>query len=744
MSLGFGSFSRDANSSGLTPEELADQIKRAREMAAQNDGSPVGHWTQAVGRAMASLNAGLQERAAREAGKNAASSFTNDIFTKLTGAPAASTAATGDPAMSGNPMNSPPIRIDEPNEVKTRFMSGVQQAGLTNPFALAAVAATGNRESRFSPGNMNRTWADPSESGQAGTSGGIMSWRAERLANLQSFARQRGESGLGSPETQAAFMAQEDKALWPRLNQAKSVEEAAQVMANAWRFAGYDRPGGEAAARVETARAYLPMFQGGQATAQPAVQRGPVTARVQTLEDRGNNQYEAVPLVERRSVAPIPGDNAAQLERDAAAYEASNPEAARQMRERAQMARAGTQQAQAAPSTTSATDARPATPQTNLPSSQQVIAAMSHPGFAFATKGQQAALNMMLQQAIAREGKDPNEAALRQEQLAGARLGNEKARRDLGRVEMETMTAPDGTVFEREKGKAGAQWTQTIKLPQKPDPGTTDQKELAQINRERKAAGQPELTMEDYQKARSEQGKGGVKRSIQPIYGTDAQGNTVLLQPGDDGRAVQTELPPGVKVSAGIDRLDAGTEFILVDKRTGLVVGRQPKDLRGAEREKGIGDAEGKAAAGISGTVATMDKTLATINGVLNDKNLDFTLSPRGLVARNVPFTQSTGSMARIQQLQGQAFLQAFESLKGGGAITEIEGKKATEAIARLNANQSPKDFREALGELRDVVIGARERAIRGVQRSGQPTPEASAVPDRPAAPGGFRVIGVQ
>ena len=49
-----------------------------------------------------------------------------------------------------------------------------------------------------------------------------------------------------------------------------------------------------------------------------------------------------------------------------------------------------------------------------------------------------------------------------------------------------------------------------------------------------------------------------------------------------------------------------------------------------------------------------------------------------------IPGTSGAGAQAYIDQIGGQAFLQAFQSLKGGGQITEIEGQKATQAITRL------------------------------------------------------------
>jgi HPt (histidine-containing phosphotransfer) domain-containing protein len=219
---------------------------------------------------------------------------------------------------------------------------------------------------------------------------------------------------------------------------------------------------------------------------------------------------------------------------------------------------------------------------------------------------------------------------------------------------------------------------------------------------------------------------GQAKRSLQPVYGTDAQGNTVVLQLGDDGTVVQPQLPKDVKIATGVDKVDTGTEFVFMDKRTGAVVGRQPKDVAGAERAKVIGKDQGEGVTNAPAALATADQTLAAIDGVLNDKNLGWATGAPGIVTRNVPGTPTFGTGQRIEQLQGRAFLQAFESLKGGGAITEIEGQKATQAIARLNARQSEKDFREALKELRDIVATGRARAAaKAEQGGGQPSPQA-------------------
>lgn len=83
--------------------------------------------------------------------------------------------------------------------------------------------------------------------------------------------------------------------------------------------------------------------------------------------------------------------------------------------------------------------------------------------------------------------------------------------------------------------------------------------------------------------------------------------------------------------------------------------------------------------------------------------------------ARFVPGTDASDFQARFDQLQGGAFLQAFETLKGGGSITNIEGEKGTAALNRMNLAQSEKEFVQAAREFQDVVRRGVERAKKRV-----------------------------
>lgn len=65
----------------------------------------------------------------------------------------------------------------------------------------------------------------------------------------------------------------------------------------------------------------------------------------------------------------------------------------------------------------------------------------------------------------------------------------------------------------------------------------------------------------------------------------------------------------------------------------------------------------------------------------------------------------------RQKQIEGKAFLEAFNALKGGGSITEKEGEKGTAAIMRMNKASSEREYVAAARELQDIMRKGVDRA---------------------------------
>jgi len=68
--------------------------------------------------------------------------------------------------------------------------------------------------------------------------------------------------------------------------------------------------------------------------------------------------------------------------------------------------------------------------------------------------------------------------------------------------------------------------------------------------------------------------------------------------------------------------------------------------------------------------------------------------------------------MGYVEQIRGLNFVEAYQQLKGGGPITNIEGKEATAARSRLDAalKGTPEDLRIALLDVRDLFLEAQSK----------------------------------
>ncbi|WP_386681813.1 hypothetical protein [Loktanella sp. R86503] len=176
-----------------------------------------------------------------------------------------------------------------------------------------------------------------------------------------------------------------------------------------------------------------------------------------------------------------------------------------------------------------------------------------------------------------------------------------------------------------------------------------------------------------------ESGPGGMKA-------TAIGGGGVTVENNLGGGAEIGTIPPGYEA--------------FIDPATGM---RAMRQIPGGPVDTSVADSQ---------TVAGLQDSLALIDSVIADPKLS---SITGMVQGNLPpLTQSgTDLNVKLTQIKGQAFLSAFDQLKGAGAITETEGAAATAAMARLDRAQSTDAYKQALGELRTIMA-------RGIARTGQ------------------------
>lgn len=195
----------------------------------------------------------------------------------------------------------------------------------------------------------------------------------------------------------------------------------------------------------------------------------------------------------------------------------------------------------------------------------------------------------------------------------------------------------------------------------------------------------------------------------------------------DEGDHVHVELPPGGRAggrftpanpslvvgrraedeAAAVEAAKTRTQLDYLPQELGMRTSAAIEEARG----KGQLEAAQETAQAAPGAISTMQQSLDSIDALIADPNLGDIVGVGSLNPLNrLPGSAARGLIARAEQISGQAFLAAFNQLKGGGAITEREGAAATAAMARLDRSQGLEDYRSALTDLKRAIEPALQR----------------------------------
>ena len=165
-----------------------------------------------------------------------------------------------------------------------------------------------------------------------------------------------------------------------------------------------------------------------------------------------------------------------------------------------------------------------------------------------------------------------------------------------------------------------------------------------------------------------------------------------------------------VSVNTGVDRPKPPAGYDYARNADGSVKVNENNEASLVPIEGGPQAAElAEAELGKEDRVFQLDTQLELIDRTLAHPGLQGAVGP--IQGNLPPYNDATADFTRmVEQIQGTVFLEAFEGLKGGGQITEIESQKAEAAIARLNRVQSEAGFKQALSELQDILRRAKSR----------------------------------
>jgi hypothetical protein len=201
---------------------------------------------------------------------------------------------------------------------------------------------------------------------------------------------------------------------------------------------------------------------------------------------------------------------------------------------------------------------------------------------------------------------------------------------------------------------------------------------------------------------------GGVssKAGLTPVLLQNDNGDLIYGQATQDGKIVASSMPDGFKPVSPYQK--------------------------SFETNRGMreGQAVGTAAGALPGVTQLAQNIDQQVNDLKNDPKLPDMVGP---VYGRLPNITADAERVqqKINQLQGGAFLQARQMLKGGGAITDYEGRKAEEAYTRLSQAQNLDDFKRALDDFNMYTQQGLQKlqAQAGQQRLGQPMVPSAANP---------------
>ncbi len=238
-----------------------------------------------------------------------------------------------------------------------------------------------------------------------------------------------------------------------------------------------------------------------------------------------------------------------------------------------------------------------------------------------------------------------------------------------------------------------------------------------------------------------------IKRGLNPIYGQDKDGKPILLQTGDDGVAVQTQLPNGVTISTGVDKVDAGTHFVLLNKKDGSVVGTIPKNIAGAAEQQAIGKGRGQA-------IVNQPKVDAANAAARSQATIVVQDIDEALKLINTSWLPTTGAAGNfLKNIGGTGALDVsklLDTVKSAAALDKVQAMRAASTTGAALGNVSDKDMdllKAAIGNLeqsqsKDQLVRNLERVktiyqqvIHGPQGAQQQAPATAPVTQQQQAP---------
>jgi len=265
--------------------------------------------------------------------------------------------------------------------------------------------------------------------------------------------------------------------------------------------------------------------------------------------------------------------------------------------------------------------------------------------------------------------------------------------------------------------------------------------------------------------------KAGPTYGLTPIYGTDEQGNTVLGTLGNDGSFKRIDTGD-FRVSTGVDKVDLGTHYGLVDKRTGATVGTLPKENFQEAYDKGAGSEAGKLSVEMPQkrnkamlNLELLDQQRSVVEDDINRAIAEIQANPglaTGLVGgltKALPGTPAYQLARKLETIKANVGFDKLQAMReasptGGalGQVSDFENRQLQSVFGNLEQAQSAEEIIYNLQRLQQILSqskDARRQAFArdfgglGDQMGAQQPMTAPAAPGAPASSGNRTRSGI-
>lgn len=211
----------------------------------------------------------------------------------------------------------------------------------------------------------------------------------------------------------------------------------------------------------------------------------------------------------------------------------------------------------------------------------------------------------------------------------------------------------------------------------------------------------------------------GGRISFRDPYTTEVKGSAeVSMSPGESARLAQSERHFGASHSLAQQNAELNRYKAMMDYSPEF---QAQKAAEVATAKTRAANTE-QARIDLPKVIQQGEDTIKLVDDLLMHPGFKMSVgksAPIGSVASMIPGTDSASFDIALKQLKGKQFLEAFETLKGGGQITQIEGEKATQAMSRMEKANTEEEFIKASREFQDIIrrgIG-RAKGKAGVQQ---------------------------